>query len=300
MKTLFALLFIFFSTCATAQEVFEGEIVYETFENYSDAMLKLQTYSPMYNGVHRCRLIIKGDKAHIIDETTHSHRLYIPFTSINGRKGFSTSANPGNIAWLWYSDDIENALFYDTDASLLPVLANKDLTIGEGMFATTLKIEEYDFSPKDKTKEFCGANCSLYSGKMSRNTLGRIGVVKGEFWIDKTVKMPELYKIINYGVECDDRLIYAYSYNSNQGHVKGSGEVSTYIEMNVIKVIPRTVSDSEFEIPASKKFNNGYSMKALKAQKDIAKQLTKIGIKALDEDMKTTGVHFKTEDEWNF
>lgn len=48
---------------------FEGEIIYETFENYSDWIRKMAN-SVYVDGVHKMRLLVKGNKMHLIDETT--------------------------------------------------------------------------------------------------------------------------------------------------------------------------------------------------------------------------------------
>ena len=48
---------------------FEGEITFETYENYSDYLLWMAN-SISFNGVHKMRLILKGNKMHLIDEPT--------------------------------------------------------------------------------------------------------------------------------------------------------------------------------------------------------------------------------------
>ena len=59
----------------SAQETpFEGEIVYETYENYSDYLLKMAN-SIWFNGVHKMRMIMKDTKMHVIDETTGVHLI---------------------------------------------------------------------------------------------------------------------------------------------------------------------------------------------------------------------------------
>ena len=57
---------------AQSNEKFEGEITFETYENYSDYILRMGN-SIYFNGVHKMRLILKGDKMHLIDETTKCH-----------------------------------------------------------------------------------------------------------------------------------------------------------------------------------------------------------------------------------
>ena len=57
---------------AQSNEKFEGEITFETYENYSDYLLRMGN-SISFNGVHKMRLILKGDKMHLIDEPTKCH-----------------------------------------------------------------------------------------------------------------------------------------------------------------------------------------------------------------------------------
>ena len=74
MKKLFlSVMLLALAVAGKAQETpFEGEIVYETYENYSDYILKMPN-SIYFNGVHKVRLILKGDWMHMIDETTGCH-----------------------------------------------------------------------------------------------------------------------------------------------------------------------------------------------------------------------------------
>lgn len=76
-KVIFALMWIIgFSASVSAQStaVFEGEIELETFENYSDYIKKMPN-SIYFDGVHKIRIIVKGDKMHLIDETTKCHTM---------------------------------------------------------------------------------------------------------------------------------------------------------------------------------------------------------------------------------
>lgn len=73
-KFLLTVIFLSFVVIGRGQEntPFEGEIVYETYENYSNYILKMPN-SIYFNGVHRIRLILKGDWMHMFDETTGCH-----------------------------------------------------------------------------------------------------------------------------------------------------------------------------------------------------------------------------------
>ena len=62
------------------------------------------------------------------------------------------------------------------------------------------------------------------------------------------------------------------------------------------------VADEEFNIPNDYKISKGAknAFALMKYYKGIKKQLEKLGIKGESNDKKTTGVHYKTDDEWNF
>ena len=69
LKVLITMLFALITT-ANAQEnnaPFEGEILFETYENYSD-YIKRMANSIYFDGVHKIRLIMKGPKMHLIDD----------------------------------------------------------------------------------------------------------------------------------------------------------------------------------------------------------------------------------------
>lgn len=87
------------------------------------------------------------------------------------------------------------------------------------------------------------------------------------------------------------------------GHVStmSIGEMSFYIEMDVTKITARQVSDDEFNVPSdykiSKSSNNAFAL--MKYYKGIKKELEKRGVKGGDKSQKSTGVHYKTDGEWD-
>ena len=56
----------------TAGQPFEGELEIETYENYSEYLQRMGN-SLYFNGVHKLKIILKGSKVHVIDETTGCH-----------------------------------------------------------------------------------------------------------------------------------------------------------------------------------------------------------------------------------
>ena len=74
-KVIFALMWVIsyaVNVSAQSTAVFEGEIELETFENSSNYVKKVPT-SIYFDGVHKIRIIVKGEKMHLIDETTKCH-----------------------------------------------------------------------------------------------------------------------------------------------------------------------------------------------------------------------------------
>ena len=80
------------------------------------------------------------------------------------------------------------------------------------------------------------------------------------------------------------------------------GELSIYYEADVTKITPREVSDSEFEVPADYKISKGAknAFALMNYYKGIKKELVTAGITGAPNDTKSSGVHYQTNDEWDF
>ena len=73
-------IFTFLLTALTGSaqnKYFEGELVYNNFENHSKIVLKLSK-GMAYNGKRTVRVLMKGSVVHIIDEVLHFHTLLVP------------------------------------------------------------------------------------------------------------------------------------------------------------------------------------------------------------------------------
>ena len=114
----------------SAQEApFEGEIVYETYENYSDYLLKMAN-SIWFNGVHKMRMIMKDTKMHVIDETTGVH--LIGDIANKSLVHFFEATKTG----IDFSNNIESQL----------VLINRDINYSH----TVGKLKEYTYADQNK------------------------------------------------------------------------------------------------------------------------------------------------------
>ncbi len=276
--------FFLFALCINAQEIpaaFEGEIVYETYENYSDYMLKMP-HSIFFNGVHKIRMIVKGDKVHIMDETTGCH----------------TMADAGSNRFIHYCDHTSSGLDYSADFESQLVLLPRDITYSN----FTAKLKANTIALTGDTTEILGHKCAVYQGEMERDMSM---IQKYEIKAHVATDIP-ISKGYSYGIQGLDvpgmPLKWIFKYDG--GHVgMGVGELSYYIETDITEIIPRTVEDSEFEIPAEykiQKYNGRNPMSLMKYYKGIKKVLVKTGIKGGENQEKTTGVHYKTNDEWDF
>lgn len=123
-------------------------------------------------------------------------------------------------------------------------------------------------------------------------------------WVSNELGASEGYKWNLYGLDIPGiALKWAMKYDGGHVSVMSVGELSFYIEADVVEIKPRTVSDDEFNIPADYKIKTGGSSNAFKMlgyYKAVKKELVKRGIKGGDNSQKTTGVHYKTDEEWDF
>ena len=283
--------FLFCLTSGNAQEekLFEGEIVYETFEHYSDA-LKNQFNFSFSDGVHKIRLIIKGSKMHMIDETTHIHAIaddagpsyteYCEWT----KKGFVRRKDLIDVQLMLSSRDLRVDLGFN-DIMILPLLSNS-------------------FSKKTITKTILDTPCTLYEGDICRK-VGNEQTYSIKAYVSN-LSAPAGYKYNLNGLEIPG-IALQWRIKLDFGHVKGvvgfvkGGEHSMYIEADVTEIKPRKVDDEEFEIPSDYNIiNANKAFAVLKYQSEVKKQLKKQGIIGGNNQEKTTGVHYKTDEEWEF
>jgi hypothetical protein len=265
-----------------AQEApFEGEIVYETYENYSDYLLKMAN-SIWFNGVHKMRMIMKGDKMHVIDETTGVH--LIGDCSKKSLIHFFESTKTG----IDFSNNIESQL----------VLVNRDINYSH----TVGKLKEYTYADQNKKSELLGQQATLWEGRIVREMGGMDQTYDIKTLTADNIKAPAVFPYNLFGLEVKN-LPLKWIYKYDGGHVGfGVGELSIYFEADVVEIKAREVSDDEFTVPAGYKITtksmNAFSL--MKYYSGVRKQMEKMGIKGADNSQKTTGVHYKTEGEWGF
>lgn len=282
--------FLFCLTSGNAQEekLFEGEIVYETFEHYSDA-LKNQFNFSFSDGVHKIRLITKGSKMHMIDETTHIHAI-------------ADDAGPSYTEYCEWTKKgfVRRKDLIDAQCMLSP----RDMQMKIVNNVLTFPLLSNTFSQKTITKTILDIPCTLYEGDICRN-VGNDQTYSIKAYVSN-LAAPAGYKYNLYGLEIPG-IALQWRMKFDIGHVKGvvgfvkGGEHSMYIEADVTEIKPRKVDDKEFEIPSDYNIidaSNGFAV--LKYQSEVKKQLKKQGIIGGNNHDKATGVHYKTDEEWEF
>lgn len=264
----------------TVGNAFEGEIVYETYENYSEYILKMPN-SICFNGVHKIRLIVKGGKLHVIDETTGCHSV----------------SNDDNKTFVHYCDHTKKGMDYSKNIESQLMLKPGDITYNN----FTSHVKSNTFTKKEKTAIILGHECALYEGCMVRDmSMDQTYDIKA--YVSSDIPASSGYNYNIYGLDIPNiALKWILKYDG--GHVGfGVGELSFYIEADVIEIKPRTVDNDEFVVPGDYKISKSSSnpMALMNYYKGVKKALVKLGIKAKDLDQKTSGVHYKTDGQWDF
>ncbi len=278
---------------------FEGEIVYETYENYSDYIKKMAN-SIYFDGVHKCRLILKGSKMHIIDETTKCHIIADADIALPASKGeISKSQLSAGKGYVHYCDLTKTGMDFTKVISMMCVLTPWPLVYADGSKGA---VTGYTFEKTNTEKVINEKICTLYEGDINHNAGGMEQKYNVKAYLSDIVA-PAGYPWSLYGLQIPNiALKWVQKYDGGHVSVMSIGELSYYIEADVTEIIPRSVSDDEFTVPSDYKIStsakNAFAL--LKYFKGVKNQLVKLGIKGGDKSEKTSGVHYKTDGEWDF
>lgn len=294
-----------------ASAPFEGEIEYETFENWSDYMLKMPN-SILFNGVHKIKLILKGDKMHKIDETTGCHIIVdnaaaqAIMAGQNANKKYSKARQSKDMknasrAYVHFCDYTKTGLDMSDAPGTQYVLYPKEFSYVGGVKSP---VKTYTFEKTNETKEMLGETCPLYSGRIVRDMGGMDQTYDLKAWLSPKWKAPGGYNWDIFGLDIPNiALKWAYKYDGGHVSMMSVGELSGYVEADVVKITPREVADDEFDIPVDYKIQTGGTSNAFKMlnyYKSVKKELIKRGVKGGDNSQKSSGVHYKTDSEWDF
>lgn len=274
------------NTVAQDKKGFEGEISFETYENYSVPVIEMHN-SIYFNGVHKVRLILKENKMHLIDETTKCHIIADDNVLQTILNGGNTEGN----GYVHYCDFTKTGL---NSSNLLESVA----------FLSKIKsiyseITEYNFQKTDTLDIIGGKKCNLYKGIIKRTCSGFEINITVEAYLSEEVA-PTGYAWNVWGLHMPN-IAMKWIIKYDGGHIGNVGELSLYVEADVTNIQPRNVSDKEFEIPTDYKIRKaGDPLVMLKYYKGIKKHLERLGIKGCDKSQKSTEVHYKTIGEWDY
>lgn len=318
-KTLFtALMLVFFAISGKAQEEtkpFEGEIVYETYENYSDYILKMPN-SIYFNGVHKIRLILKGEWMHMIDETTGCHIIVNNAAAkaimdkqdkkktrgaLGALSTLSENRSNNSCAFVHFCDHTKTGLDMSDAPGTQYILSAGDISYADGSKAP---VTSNTFAKTEDSKNIFEQDCPLYAGRIVRKMGGMDQTYDIKAWVSDQQVAPAGYNWNLYGLDVPGiALKWAMKYDGGHISMMSVGELSYYIEADVTEIKPREVADDEFNIPEGYAIKSGGTSNAFKLMgyyKSVKKELVKRGIKGGENSEKTTGVHFKTDDAWDF
>lgn len=316
-KFILSVLFLAFNIMSQGQEntPFEGEIVYETYENYSDYILKMPN-SIYFNGVHKIRLILKGNWMHMIDETTGCHIIVNNESAqeimkaqnqkktrgtLGALSTLSQNRSNNSCSFVHFCDHTKTGLDMSDAPGTQYILSSGVISYADGSKAP---VTTNTYSKKEEAKNILEQNCPLYAGQIVRKMGGMDQTYDIKTWVSDKLIAPEGYKWNLYGLDVPGiALKWAMKYDGGHISIMSVGELSYYIEADVVEITPRTVSDEEFNIPEGYNIKTGGTSNALKIMgyyKSVKKELVKRGIKGGDNSQKTTGVHYKTDGEWDF
>lgn len=266
---------------AQGNGTFEGEIAFETYENYSDYILRMSN-SISVNGVHKMRLILKGDKMHLIDETTKCHVV----------------ADNSVPSLVHFCDLTKTGMDYGKNIGAMQIFAKGSIEVS----GQASPITSYTFAPTTTKKSIMDRECTLYQGDINRSMGGMEQKYEVKAYVSD-IAAPAGYKWLMFCLDTPGiAMKYSYKYDGGHVSVMNVGELSIYYEADVTKITPREVADDEFAIPADYKISKGAknAFALMKYMGGVKKQLEKQGIKGESNDKKTTGVHYKTDGEWDF
>ncbi len=287
------------SVNAQEQQPFEGEILMETYENYSDYIKKMGN-SIFFDGVHKIRVIVKGCKLHYIDETTKCHYVITDADAVEriSKEGANKDDKKKGGTYVHFCELTKSGLDFTSMAGTQgPLVPWKFINAGN----TDAPVSTYTFKATDTKKTINGKECTLYEGDINHT----MGGMDQKYFVQAYVSdipAPKAYPWALYGLQIPNiAMKWVQKYDGGHVSVMSVGELSFYIEYDVTEIKPRAVSDDEFVVPSDYKIANPKNVLAMmKYYKGVKKQLEKLGIKGGDKSEKTTGVHYKTDGSWDF
>lgn len=274
---IYSLLMWMISLTAFSQTLFEGEINYRNFENHSKAVRKFSK-GMAYNGARNVKVVIKGKKMHIIDESIHLNTLLLPDEN----------------CVIIYNDLLKRGLkcsYSNYTQTYMAAYGPKSNTPGQ--------IKEYTIKPSGEIGTFLGEECEKYKGTVTTSTSSSSPVVTNvEVWCSTKYKVDPVYCCYLNGVEVPG---VAMKWTTDQhGKVPLFGSMDSFVASEVKSITSRNVEDSEMRIPSEYELKEtDSSFKMLGIYGDTKKYLKKNKLYPADAD-NATEVTYQIEEEWDF
>lgn len=261
------LLLLCMALMASAQDkYFEGELIYDNFENHSKIVIKLSK-GMAYNGKRVVRVLMKGSTIHMIDEVLHFHTLL----------------KPDEDKAIIFSDILERGQEFPYAEYVKEYLST--FSISQGKVKGT-------FANMGEKEDVLGHSCDLFKGKVSASSVK----TDLEAWTTTAFKIHDSFRAIANGMDLEG-LALKFAYKT-VGKIPLMGEARSYVQSELREMNAREVTDEEISIPASYKLVKSKSpFKVVGLYSD-----TKKALKARGEypDEMEQEVTYKTEDEWSF
>lgn len=279
MKTIVSyLILLLFSVSISAQTVFEGEINYRNFENNSKSVRSLSK-GMAYNGARNVKVLVKGNKLHIIDESMHLNTLLLP------DEGYA----------IVYNDLLKRGLkcsFLGYVQTYMSAYGPKTYTPGQ--------TKNYQVKQLEETKTFNDETCEIHKGQLITSVSGSSNpaTTNIEVWCSTKYTVDPVYQYYLYGIDVPGiAMKWTIDY---QAKIPFVGKMSSYVASEVKSIIPRAIDDSEMQIPSDYELKETDSaFKMLGIYGDTKKYLKKNKMYPGDADADTE-VTYKIEEEWDF
>lgn len=278
MKSIiFSVLMLFVSLSTFSQTVFEGEINYRSFENHSKMVRKFSK-GMNYNGARNVKVIIKGNKMNILDESLHLNVLLLPDED----------------CCIIYNDLLKKGLKCSFSNYTLSYMSS----FGPKCINST-QTKEYSFEPTGETGTFTGEKCKRYKG-LTKLIVSNMepSTVTSDVWCATKYKVDPIYQYYLNGLGVPG-IAMKWTISSH-AKVPIIGKMDTFVATEVKSIIPRKVDDSEMQIPSDYELKETDSaFKMLKIYGETKKYLKANNMYPADAESDTE-VTYQIEESWDF
>lgn len=256
-----------------SKRVFEGVLMYRNYEYHSSVVRKF-SYGSAYNGERSVKVLIKGNKIHITDESLHLHTIILPDAGVGYI--YSDVAKEGIKANLSFLDDYLRTL--DPNYSTKHLQEKKTSTL----------------STTQQTVEWRGDRCKVYKGYLMRSEDAKTDV---EMWYSEKFRVPACYGYVFSGLN-PGGIIRKGVYN-NSGKIPLLGNIKSLVSTELVALTCRQVAPSEMMPPPDVVITEATENKQLTAlYKKNRAQLKKK--KLTPKPLHTKEVKYNLNSQWDF